>query len=122
MSSLTRSLLRVLHKYSRDCIATADPWALMTQSLHTKRPNERVRSVKCFGRLEEREVDQLVHRYAELQSLRLLAVEFSLDRTTARQHLKRRGVRLREVHRMSKTEVARAVEIYGLFAVEGVGR
>lgn len=63
-------------------------------------------------RLSEPEVNHLVERYLALKSLRLVAAELGIDRSTARSHLKARGVTLAPPASMSRADVTAAIELY----------
>lgn len=57
-------------------------------------------------------MDQLVERYKATQSIRLVADEFGLYRTTVREHLKRRNIPTRKMISMNPVEIAEAVRLY----------
>jgi DNA-binding NarL/FixJ family response regulator len=62
--------------------------------------------------LSAAEVDRLVERYAEIRSLRLLALEFKVDRSTARGHLRDRHVDLVPPASMTLDQVTAAIALY----------
>jgi hypothetical protein len=58
------------------------------------------------------EVDQLVAHYEKVRNIRQVAEAFELYRATVREHLKRRGIEVRQVRSMTEHEMAEAVGLY----------
>ncbi len=60
--------------------------------------------------LREGEIDALVARYREIRSMRKLATEFGLSRTTIAKHLADRGINTSRG--MTSADIARAADLY----------
>jgi DNA-binding CsgD family transcriptional regulator len=104
--------VRVLHKYSKDCIASTDPWKLLNEARNTPRQTEVSVTPSRQQRLSPADVDRLVERYAKLRSLRLVAQEFKIDRSTARGHLRDRHIDLVPPVSMTRDQVTAAIALY----------
>ena len=105
--------MRLLQSYSKHCIATKTLMDARVQAESDHRKPEPERRIPASAiRLQPNEVDQLVARYASTQNIRLVADEFGLYRATVREHLRRRGVEIRQMRSMNDSEVAEAVRLY----------
>lgn len=58
------------------------------------------------------EVDRLVARYNETKNTRLVAREFRMSRTTVREHLRKRGIRVRSAKPMTEAQKKLAKQMY----------
>ena len=63
-------------------------------------------------RLQPDEVDRLVTRYNETKNMRQVAREFRMSRTTVREHLRKRGIRVRSAKPMTDAQKKLAKQLY----------
>lgn len=84
---------------------------VQAESDHRKPEPER-RIPGSAVRLQPDEVDQLVTRYNETKNMRLVAREFRMSRTTVREHLRKRGIRVRSAKPMAEAQKQLARELY----------
>lgn len=113
LERIASDLVQVVGRYSNTCPAYVNPWALLALARKSSTSPGVSKSVLRQRRLTEPEIDRLVARYIELRSLRLVAAEFKIDRSTARHHLKARSVPLESPASMTPDQVLVAIEMYG---------
>ncbi|MEC5152462.1 hypothetical protein [Cryobacterium sp. GrIS_2_6] len=100
-----------MHNYSKDCAVGVNPGELLTRARADQRKSEPDRrSPKTARQLRAAEIDQLVARYVRLKSIRQVAVEFKLSRTTVAKHLGNRGIATTKS--MNAEQIARTVDLY----------
>lgn len=99
-------------RYSNPFPGFVNPWKLLAEARKTARQARVLVSPSRQRRLSAAEVDRLVERYAELRSLRLVALEFKIDRSTARSHLRDRHVDLAPPASITPDQVTSAIALY----------
>lgn len=98
--------------YSNTFSAHVNPWALLAGARQSRRLSGVETVLQRRRRLSASEIDRFVERYAELRSLRLVALEFKTDRSTAPGHLRERHVELASPPSMKRDEVTAAIGLY----------
>ena len=105
------NLVRVLGQYCNRPEATAHTLNLVTQA-----KSEHVKRTYVFREAAQRltsiEVDRLVDRYDKIKNMREVAREFRISRTTVREHLRKRGIRVRSSMPMTEKQRIKAKEMY----------
>lgn len=99
-------------RYSNTYSAYVNPWSLLASARKSSSSSGVTQSTKRQLRLTEAEIDRLVERYAELKSLRQVAQEFGIDRSTARSHLLARHVTIEPPASMTSDQIASAIALY----------
>ena len=102
-----------MQNYSKHCIATKTLMDARLQAESDHRKPEPERRIPASAiRLQPDEVDQLVARYNETKNMRLVAREFRLSRMTVREHLRKRGIRVRSAKPMTEVQKKLAKQLY----------
>lgn len=105
--------MRVLQNYSKHSLTTKTLTALRLRAESEHRaPEVRSPARGTARRLRPDEVDQLVAHYEKVRNIRQVAETSGLYRATVREHLKRRGIEVRRVRSMTRSEIAAAVRLY----------
>jgi len=84
---------------------------IQAESDHRKPEPER-RIPASAIQLRPDEVDRLVARYNETKNMRLVAREFRISRTTVREHLRKRGIRVRSAKSLTEAQKKLARQLY----------
>jgi DNA invertase Pin-like site-specific DNA recombinase len=102
-----------LQTYSKHCIATKTLVDVRVQAVSDHRKPEPERRIPASAiRLQPDEVDRLVARYNETKNMRQVVREFRMSRTTVREHLRKRGIRVRSAKPISDTQKKLAKQLY----------
>jgi DNA-binding CsgD family transcriptional regulator len=105
--------VRLLQTYSKHSLAAKALVDLRLKAESEHRAPELNGSTRGTARqLRPDEVDDLVASYETVRNIRQVADAFGLYRETVREHLKRRGIEVRQVRSMTDKERAQAVELY----------
>ncbi|NYJ18293.1 hypothetical protein [Glaciibacter psychrotolerans] len=100
-----------MQSYSKHCEVGISPLDLVVRSRRSRRPGGKSATpIRSAKQLREREIDELVARYREIRSMREVAREFRMSRTTVAKHLADRGI---DASRgMKALEINKAVSLY----------
>jgi KaiC/GvpD/RAD55 family RecA-like ATPase len=109
----TFHLVRLLQSYSKHYITTKTLMDVRLQAESDHRKPEPERRIPASAiQLRPDEVDRLVARYNETKNMRQVAREFRMSRTTIREHLRKRGIRVRSAKPMTDAQKKLARQLY----------